>query len=906
MRHRMLSWPVALLLVVVLHAGSAYWLARIQLNNAPEVYFSPGSPAAALREELRQDFPSDETLTVLFQGGEQLFERAFLDRLHEVAQRVESHPLVDRVSTILSFERISGSADGFVVAPLVEADRLGEVSAMSLRQHVLSDRFAPGLLVARDGSALALVVRPTLLDESRQRAALRSDVLVAIEDAGLKPYVVGDAGQLTIDVAQFSSIMRDTMWLVPSTVIIGLSLLAWVVGRLRPVVIGGVAMSTVTAPAVAGIVAFGQPYTMATVILPSLLAAYTVATLLHLYAGVQGAQRTVRSRAAAVDRAIGETRRPSAYNVLTTGAGLLSLTLVPIPPIQVLGIAGAAGTVLVFLTVYVLVPPFLRHWDQGGWPQQSSGMGRLGRLSRRLAFLSMRWPKTIVVLLALAVVAVAPQLAKVQVETDLLAFFEPEHPVNVDTRRIESALSGVTTLEISVRSRERDAFQSVETLRHVQLFQRWLETLPEVDRTIAMTDLVEEMHWAMNGEQPGFRALPSTDRLLRQYLLVYDGNDLYELVNRDFNHTRIVVNLNVHGSSEIGRAIGAIRARAAVVPLPGLEVDVGGYGRLLADQVDLLVEGQLRSFVGAFGQVFLLMALLFRSAKSAGICMPPNVAPLFFILALMGASGISLDLATVMIASVVLGITIDDTIHLYHGYRKRLRVGVSPLFAIARTYESSGRAVMATSAVLIAQFALMTTSDFIPTANFGLLTATGLLAGLLFEVLLLPALLVLCAGLPWTWRPAFARRRSLRHQRRGMPALSTADLADETVLADTVPAPDDGSTVPLRVLVCHGDACRAAGAVKVWRRLRDDQSRLAAAGRAGSVDLVKTSCLRQCMFPPVIHVYPADVAYGLLDEQHLERVIAMHLHRGQPAVDLVLPRRLSPAGSREIAQQHER
>jgi len=92
----------------------------------------------------------------------------------------------------------------------------------------------------------------------------------------------------------------------------------------------------------------------------------------------------------------------------------------------------------------------------------------------------------------------------------------------------------------------------VATLGAVRDFQRWLEALPEVDRSVSMVDLVEEMHWAMNGEKPAFRALPGNDRLLRQYLLVYDGEDLYELVNRDFQHARILLNLNVHGANEIG------------------------------------------------------------------------------------------------------------------------------------------------------------------------------------------------------------------------------------------------------------------------------------------------------------------------------------------------------------------
>ena len=92
----------------------------------------------------------------------------------------------------------------------------------------------------------------------------------------------------------------------------------------------------------------------------------------------------------------------------------------------------------------------------------------------------------------------------------------------------------------------------------------------------------------------------------------------------------------------------------------------------------------------------------------------PNLAPLFFVFVVMGVTGIALDVATVLIAGIILGITVDDTIHLYHGYLHRLHHGVSPVFAIIRSMESSGRAVIAISVVLIAQFSLLSLSDLPP------------------------------------------------------------------------------------------------------------------------------------------------------------------------------------------------
>lgn len=745
MQHRLLAWPLALALVILLHLGAAAVVLKLQFNNAPEVYYPKDAAAVLLRNELRKDFPSDEVLTVLFRV-EQPFAADFLGKLDGLAKTLERHPLVDRVLTLTTVEKISATDDGFEVALLVDPDTLADTPTETVRRRVLDDRFAPDFLSSDDGRYVALAVRPVPLAESLQRKEILDTTQAAIDATGLRGIYAGDAGPVTLDVAQLDSILEDSLLFIPLTTVIGLSLMAWVVGRLRPVVIGAVAMSTVVLPVVAGIAAFNQPYTMATAILPSLLAAYTLASLIHLYAGIQRARVALLPRPARVDRALAETLKPGFFNVLTTGAGLLSLTLVPIPPIQVFGLAGALGTLLVFITVFFLVPPFLLHWDIHRWPRQKSGMGLAGKLAGKLARFSLRWPKAIVVGTVVLVVATFGYTQRVQVESDFLSFFKPEHHVSQSTALIEAQLSGLTTLEISLRGNGRDSLAKVEALEAMRQFQIWLESRPEVDRTISMADLVEEMHWAMNGEAPEFRALPDSDRLLRQYLLIYDGRDMYELVDREFAHARIMVNLNVHGSQEIARMIGVIRSQLERQPLPGIQTEIGGFGRLFADQIDLLVSGQLNSFLGAFGLISFFMLLMWRSLGSATIAMIPNLAPLYFLFVLMGAVGIYLDMATVMIASVVLGITVDDTIHLYHGYRERLKKGLSPVFAIARSFESSGRAVLATSVLLVAQFGLLATSDFIPTSNFGLMTAVGLIAGQLFELLLLPALMLLKDG----------------------------------------------------------------------------------------------------------------------------------------------------------------
>jgi (2Fe-2S) ferredoxin len=161
----------------------------------------------------------------------------------------------------------------------------------------------------------------------------------------------------------------------------------------------------------------------------------------------------------------------------------------------------------------------------------------------------------------------------------------------------------------------------------------------------------------------------------------------------------------------------------------------------------------------------------------------------------------------------------------------------------------------------------------------------GLLAGLIFEVLLLPALLLLTAGLPWTWRSALGLRRG----RGGARELGPSRLhtpAPPLPLADIEPT---APVVERRVLVCHGDKCKSAGAARIWRRLRNEQGRIAEAQPELGLRLTKTSCLGPCRFAPVVQIYPEGTAYGLLDDVRLDTVIDEHLRASRPVRRWALP-----------------
>ena len=149
----MLPWKITVALIAVINLASIILVVRyLHFNNAPELYFPTDSPAVLLEQSLRKEFPNDEMLIGAFAGPD-LFSAEFLSKLERVSKQLQRHPLVDRVFSVTNADHIGATEDGFSVEPLIDPRTLATTTPEIRRARALADRFAPGLLVSKDGSA---------------------------------------------------------------------------------------------------------------------------------------------------------------------------------------------------------------------------------------------------------------------------------------------------------------------------------------------------------------------------------------------------------------------------------------------------------------------------------------------------------------------------------------------------------------------------------------------------------------------------------------------------------------------------------------------------------------------------------------------------------------------------------
>ena len=712
------------------------------INNVPRVYLPENAPAVIIDDKLREIFPNDQGIVLLFED-DSLYSDSFLLSLHNLTKSLEARESIQRVVSVTSQDHIEGTEDGFIVGPLIDIEKLGEFTETQRKERILGDRFAKQFLIAADASALAVVILPRAIDNSMARMALQDDIYSLLATHNLDDKLTAEAGQITTDVEQMRESISQNLRFIPMVVFIGLLMVWLLFRRVLALVLSAVALSTVISAALALFVLFKIPFNLISAILAPLLAALTIAALVHLFNAMVYASKRGRTGPDRVSSAMNEIRRPALFNALTTAAGFASLGLTDIPPIKSLGLVTSAGVAFIYLVVYHLLPRILAYFDKQPWRASRIKRNYIDRFVGACFHIGMRKPVTTLLLSAAVITACSPYLRNIVVETNLLEFFAPGHKTRVATEQIEKKLAGTGSLDIVFHASDGDTLTTPENIGIIKALQEWADQQPEVDKTRSFPDFIEEMHWGFHAQSPEYRSIPENPQLISQYLLIYDGTDLYDFIDPSYQHSRVSLSINIHGASEINEFMARARQFLGESTNSKVEWEIAGISRLFADQVDLLVKGQVVSMLGALVLIFVLMMIQWRSFKDSVICMMPNLSPVLLIFILMGAFSIWLDVATAMIASVAVGIAIDDTIHVYHGFIHRVRRGISPTIALARTYRQAGRAIVTTSIILCAQFLVLATSNFIPVQNFGLLTSIGLLAALLFDLLLLPAILVL-------------------------------------------------------------------------------------------------------------------------------------------------------------------
>jgi uncharacterized protein len=535
-----------------------------------------------------------------------------------------------------------------------------------------------------------------------------------------------------------------------------------------------------------------------------LVFAVGIADCVHVMSAYFSYRRAGEEHYSALSRSYGKTGLAIMITTVTTMAGVLALTTSDLLPIKVFGLMSAFGVVMAFFFTIILLPILLDVWHPGAPNKSDASLAdRLGQrwqnlyIGRKIAiavaylaavylllgvlvgsyitlitlltYVVVNWQTQILTYVPY-IVAKRPYLilgifasvfglcaygtSQVRIDSNMSELTREGSTLRVAYEVVDENMAGAQSMVIMVDTKTTDGLLNPQLLQAIDSFQTRIEERysEQVSRTNSLANIVKDTYQIMNDDDPAYYQVPDSEQMISQLLYLFNSanpEDRRSLVSDDYSRSHISLNIYNAGSYQYQLFFDEITVDieetfdALDTEFPEMEIYLTGSMALLMRMADEVARSQFSSFALAIGVISLIMIVTLGSLQGGLIAMIPNVIPALLGFGLMGLMGIPLDTDTLLIAPLIIGIAVDDTIHFMTHYRMELIRTGSISESLRSTIFDVGQAVMFTTMVLGLGFALLSFSDYLGMAKMGFFGSAAIFVALLCDLFLIPAMIMI-------------------------------------------------------------------------------------------------------------------------------------------------------------------
>jgi predicted RND superfamily exporter protein len=732
---------LCLVLSLCLAAPFLIQLPRIQTVDNVDYFTVEDDPDVAFYQSIKDTFGEDEFFVIAFSRPE-LFTSPVLRMIAAITQELETIPEVREVQSLANVDYIHGEEEYFEVRPFLERIPEDAPGLAALRKQALDNPLYVGNLVSADGETTALVVFPTAHEAGdgsfRKRIIEQTEMVLAKHEELAGRFHLAGWTMTNFSLSQYMK--SDVAVFIPVTYLF-ITLTIWLFFRnVRLTLLALANISMCTGATMGLFPLLGITLNNVTTIVPPLVMALALADSVHIFAHLdKKLLDDAPSPAKAMESILQRVITPCFLTSLTTAVGFISLVVSDIPPIKEFGYVASVGMIFEFLFSFLLLPPLMLMCRPDTiYTHQRRDIG-MGAFLGRLSTVVHTHARPITIFMTVLILGALWAASTIRVETNLLEYFKPSSPLRQELSYIEPRLSGVGTVDISVKAGERDALRDPAKLAVIDRLQTFALTLPGVDRTMSFVDFLKDMNMSFHNEDPDFYVIPESRELVSQYLLLYDSDDMDEFITPEYDQARILIRISEHSSAGQAELIHALRAFIDQHEHDGLQIRVTGRAVQDVNTIDALVRGQVESLALAAAVITFIMFLALRSLVAGALSLIPNAFPIIINFGIMGLLGIPLNTSTALISVVALGIAVDDTIHFLTEYNRKRAENLPMREALQQSILDKGTAICASSLILVIGFGVLLFSSFVPTMSFGGLSAVIMITALIGDLIVLPA-----------------------------------------------------------------------------------------------------------------------------------------------------------------------
>jgi hydrophobe/amphiphile efflux-3 (HAE3) family protein len=735
-------------------------------------------PARVDYDNFRDQFGRDELIVIAIRSPE-VFQAKFLKKLKKLHEDLfENVPYVEDINSLINARNTRGEKDELIVEDLMEEWPKTVEEIKLLKQRTLDNPLYQNLLISQDSKMATIVIQTqTYSSEGTDQDVIdgfeddeknispadpkkyltdkeNSEVVAAVERVAHKyqrpDFEIFIAGSAVVTHFLKQSMIKDVRrFLLLAFVTVGIFLFIMfrrITGVVLPLLI--VILSLIST--IGLMAAFHAPIKLPTQILPSFMLAVSVGYSVHIMAMFYHNFRNSRSREKAIVYSLSHSGLAVVMTAATTAGGLFSFSTSEVAPIADLGVFAGTGVLLAMGYTIILLPALLAIIPVKRIKNKTdlSKDTVIDRFLAKIGQVSAGHPYKILIISAVIFTFAIAGLMKIRFSHDVLKWFPKNNSVRVATEKIDHDLRGSVSLEVVLDTGKENGLYDPEILNRMEQTAAYLETLEEgrvfAGKAWSITTILKETNRALNENRKEFYTIPQNKKLIAQELLLFENSgsdDMEDFTDSQFSKARLMVKVPFVDATAYTQFIETVN-RHLEKRYPDVKITVTGMSALLFKTVVNAIASMAKSYLYALIVITILMIFLIGRLRIGLLSMVPNLAPIITTLGIMGWLNIPMNLFTMLVGNIAIGLAVDDTIHFMHNFRRYFEESHDAKFAVMETLHTTGRAMLVTSCVLSVGFFIFMFATMNNLIQFGFLTGVAIILALLADYFVAPALMM--------------------------------------------------------------------------------------------------------------------------------------------------------------------
>lgn len=724
-------WPCIVLLAALLAAGAWQTATSLRVDNSVSIWFLEDNPDYQAYLDFQQTNGSDEVIIAMLPTADPL-SKPHVEQLRQLHGAIDTLPYVTATLSLANAQYPIYSGGQLYLRSIVQLAR-----PRANTEQLLAD--LPALrrqLIAPDGQHTFFFVQ---LDPTDQIEDRRNQIVEQVKTTvqALAPEAIL-SGQPILNEAFNESIYRESSSFAVYTLLVIILLLYFLLPHWSYLPIALASVAVPVAVLMGLMTGLGYSLNLVSMLIPTILLVYSVGDAVHVLNIFHQhcLENPDQDRLTQIQHALRHSLTPCFYTTLTTVVGYLALCVSPLPAFKIMGAFTFLGLGLAFLLVYAVTAIGLSFSSYTPVAPRHSRRFELGALTQRIGHLTTHRSGGILGLALVIFFGGLFSLSYLKPNTDSLDLL-PDGGAKADLHQVEAALGGNARLQLQVTRTDSTLTLNAEQLRKLTQFQDSLIQNPHLAAPFSVVDFRDFLR----------QRLPPLTRLQPERLSSVAleeegpaGTFFTALVNDDggFTVAALVKELE---TQQLEILLADVQRYTREVFGQGYQVEVYGFLALFAQLNRFVLQTQLWSFGIAFGIAFGILFFFVGDFRTSLLALLPNLLPLAMAAIVMATFGISLNTTNAMLAPIMLGVAMDDTIHLMNQYRRYRAMGRSVQQSMDDALNYTGRALLSTTIALVCGFLVVGLSGVASVSMFGLLCAFTIVAALLADVVVLPTLI---------------------------------------------------------------------------------------------------------------------------------------------------------------------